>query len=489
MRRITVLLLFFVVFFLFFRTSSYAQVPSQPPVAASPDSFVSYKINNLAVGDDPELLTKLYTEPEQRIDGNTRTAWVQFTNLNPGTTYAICGGFNSGSCKNGFKPLPDGTITMAICGNGNERAKGVQVSGYKDENQVSNGGKLDEKCDRSRDYFHEGHVYKVSLYPDYGDKDPHPNPNDESGSIVAAKFLVAHSYPLVKLNYAGEAKGAVGITLWGRRPGNDNSNNYQVQVAGTDNNYENTTCYTIPSKDWAQNLTVGINTQWIPLKDEPPHDDQIYNGTGFNVPQRSADMGKTNFFGRARGNGADKDAGTFGRGTYSAMINERTSDNRPLGVGNHCDGGFTYMKIIFQITGKSQELKIIKVTYDPNNEDRNDIQDAIPVPPVPCSKGEFDKDTDTCKAFDVALLGKIPLDPYSFIKSIYTLVLSFAGLAALGIIIRSGYKFMYSQGNKEIITDARSQLTSAIIGLLFIIFAYVILSVIGVDILKIPGFG
>lgn len=147
------------------------------------------------------------------------------------------------------------------------------------------------------------------------------------------------------------------------------------------------------------------------------------------------------------------------------------------------------MKIIFQITGKSQELKIIKVTYDPNNEDRNDIQDAIPVPPVPCSKGEFDKDTDTCKAFDVALLGKIPLDPYSFIKSIYTLVLSFAGLAALGIIIRSGYKFMYSQGNKEIITDARSQLTSAIIGLLFIIFAYVILSVIGVDILKIPGFG
>jgi len=48
---------------------------------------------------------------------------------------------------------------------------------------------------------------------------------------------------------------------------------------------------------------------------------------------------------------------------------------------------------------------------------------------------------------------------------------------------------MYSRGDKELISQARAQLTSAIIGLTFIILAYVILSVIGVDILKIPGFG
>ena len=89
----------------------------------------------------------------------------------------------------------------------------------------------------------------------------------------------------------------------------------------------------------------------------------------------------------------------------------------------------------------------------------------------------------------MALLGKIPLDPVSFIKSVYTIVLSFAGIAAMAIIIRAGYKFMYSRGDKEVISQARSQLTSAVIGLTFIILAYVILSVIGVDILKIPGFG
>lgn len=116
------------------------------------------------------------------------------------------------------------------------------------------------------------------------------------------------------------------------------------------------------------------------------------------------------------------------------------------------------------------------------------IEKEAPAPPPPCADGELDPDTKTCKAFNVALLGKIQLEPLPFIKSLYTLVLSIAGLAAVVIIIRAGYKLMYSRGDKEMITDARSQITSAIIGLLFIIFAYVILSIIGVDILKIPGF-
>ena len=45
-------------------------------------------------------------------------------------------------------------------------------------------------------------------------------------------------------------------------------------------------------------------------------------------------------------------------------------------------------------------------------------------------------------------------------------------------------------GTKSIdkITAAKEQLTSAIIGLLFIIFSFVILQMLGVDILRIPGF-
>ena len=48
---------------------------------------------------------------------------------------------------------------------------------------------------------------------------------------------------------------------------------------------------------------------------------------------------------------------------------------------------------------------------------------------------------------------------------------------------------MTSQGNPEAVKAATEQLTSAIIGLLFIILSFVILEIIGVDILKIPGFG
>jgi len=48
---------------------------------------------------------------------------------------------------------------------------------------------------------------------------------------------------------------------------------------------------------------------------------------------------------------------------------------------------------------------------------------------------------------------------------------------------------MTSQGSPEAVKSATEQLTSAIIGLLFIILSFVILQIIGVNILHIPGFG
>ena len=74
-------------------------------------------------------------------------------------------------------------------------------------------------------------------------------------------------------------------------------------------------------------------------------------------------------------------------------------------------------------------------------------------------------------------------------RSIFTLVLGLAGGIALILIMVSGYRFMVSSGNPEATKAATEQLTSAIVGLLFIIFSFVILQVIGVDILRIPGFG
>ena len=93
-----------------------------------------------------------------------------------------------------------------------------------------------------------------------------------------------------------------------------------------------------------------------------------------------------------------------------------------------------------------------------------------------------------CITVDTAV-GEISVDPFEFVKSLMSILLSLAGGIAVLLIIVSGYRLMTSQGNPEAVKAAQEQLTSAIVGLLFIIFSLVILQVIGVDILKIPGFG
>lgn len=121
--------------------------------------------------------------------------------------------------------------------------------------------------------------------------------------------------------------------------------------------------------------------------------------------------------------------------------------------------------------------------------------------PVVCSKGlsaeddkngtrtvtEDPKKIKRCLEIDTAI-GPISTEPQGFVRSIFTLVLGLSGGIALVLIILAGYKTMTSGGNPEATKAANEQLTSAIIGLLFIIFAFVILQIVGVDILKIPGF-
>ncbi|MBF8250242.1 MAG: hypothetical protein HW400_843 [Candidatus Levybacteria bacterium] len=112
---------------------------------------------------------------------------------------------------------------------------------------------------------------------------------------------------------------------------------------------------------------------------------------------------------------------------------------------------------------------------------------TYPKIPPPCAEGCFDTTTNECTCIDTAI-GIIDTDPAKFVQRIFSLVLGLAGGIALILIIISGYKFMTSQGNPEKVKSATEGLTSAIVGLLFIIFAFVILQIVGVDILKIPGF-
>lgn len=76
----------------------------------------------------------------------------------------------------------------------------------------------------------------------------------------------------------------------------------------------------------------------------------------------------------------------------------------------------------------------------------------------------------------------------AFTSDILTYALGIAGGIAFLLIAVSGFQIMASSGNPDTIKAAKQLLTSAIMGLILLVFSVFILRVIGVDILNIPGF-
>jgi hypothetical protein len=111
--------------------------------------------------------------------------------------------------------------------------------------------------------------------------------------------------------------------------------------------------------------------------------------------------------------------------------------------------------------------------------------EKIPPPPAPpCAVTDGAK----CREFDTAL-GNWMTDPAGFVRSVFGILLAASGSIALLLIIRAGYQIMTSKGNPEAIQEGREKLIAAIVGLIFLIFSFVFLQLIGVDLLKIPGLG
>lgn len=106
----------------------------------------------------------------------------------------------------------------------------------------------------------------------------------------------------------------------------------------------------------------------------------------------------------------------------------------------------------------------------------------------PCSSQPNAFVNGRCAKFDTAI-GTIDTTPMGFIQKLFGLLLSIAGTIALIIIIYSGYQLMTSEGNPEKVQGAKDSITSAIIGLTFMIFSIVIMQFVGVNILQLPGFG
>lgn len=85
-------------------------------------------------------------------------------------------------------------------------------------------------------------------------------------------------------------------------------------------------------------------------------------------------------------------------------------------------------------------------------------------------------------------IGCIPTDHTSIIQVFIKLGVVSGGGISLLIILAGSFMLSISQGDPKKTSEAKEMITSAIIGLIFIIFSVSILQLIGVQILHIPGF-
>lgn len=80
-------------------------------------------------------------------------------------------------------------------------------------------------------------------------------------------------------------------------------------------------------------------------------------------------------------------------------------------------------------------------------------------------------------------IGCIPTQPQELIKEIIKLATRAGGGIALLLMISGAFQILTAAGNHETMTKGKDQITSAAIGLLFVIFSTLLLQIIGIDIL------
>lgn len=383
---------------------------------------------------------------ETNIDGNTAMVKITFSGLDPsaGVAYVFRKtdqDLATSQTLDKLDILSDGTITLTVCGAGSDalKAKGV-------------GSNRDCKPDGS-DFFHEGNIYRLGLYDDkFG-----------QAQIMVAEFYVHHSAPIIKVNPINKGNlTAVRVDLSGRRYGGNNENNYQL-VLESERGYKTDYCLSTNKS--------GPNT--IKLGDQKD----------FFIPSPS--INEANPANKTFTQGATQTGLT--NGNYLLKVNAQTHDTGLL--KNSCSGGFTYWDIPISVGDGTVKLNGT-AKQDPNGEEYGAFLDFLAKmnnadagATLPCSQ----RSAAGCTSVDTAI-GPISVTPTGFITSIFKLVLFLATFGGIIIIIYSGYMLMISRGDKEKIAGARETITAAIVGLLFIVLAIVILEIIGVDILRIPGF-
>lgn len=377
------------------------------------------------------------------------------------TAVKDCGEDDWNSIKDGDVSIPFKTL----CGDGSSSLK------------------TDCKTDGS-DWFHVEKTYRVIVAQGTSEK----NTASSNGNTIVktASFYIRHFYPqvLTPINSnAGQGKTMesfnittikansgldIPLTLNGRdnkegKGDSDVYNDYWVMVFSQDSDYripfannDNQSCLYINPDSQSGSKTIHL----------PASYQDSYGNTIEIAP-----------------------------GSYVLRIKDGKGGNTPLTGDATCyENTFTYYDIPFSIGGTDNEGTSKEVRHpgqmgtpivDPFGKEGGVKGLQPPAPPI-CTQ----KDANGyCTAIPTALGFSIHTDPRTFVRDIFSLVLSIGGLAALMFFIQAGYTLMTSAGNKEKVGQAREQITAAITGLIFIILSISILEFIGINILHIPGFG
>jgi hypothetical protein len=87
-------------------------------------------------------------------------------------------------------------------------------------------------------------------------------------------------------------------------------------------------------------------------------------------------------------------------------------------------------------------------------------------------------------------VGCIPYnDTTSTVRALITIGLGLAGTAVVLMTLAGAFLISTSQGDPKRVEEGRSLITSAVAGILFLIFSVSILRFVGVSVLQLPGFG
>ncbi len=406
--------------------------------------------------------------PPEEINGYTPEVSVSFFGLSS-SEYEVCFESDIEKCERSQKKKTKSTTNNildlpALCGDGPDAVK--EPSG--------------ENCDTKKDYFHEGSIYRVSLF----DK-------DTSSPIQVAEFYVRRNYPTVniftgtqlsvskgKLFINGQEQKNASENIPAQNPliiglsqkikvGGNKVNNFQIVLEGIGNNYKNEFCGDLTGDQVTGSLMTHFNNNSTIISRNEPNGQPLLAGN------------------------------------YLLKINEQINDTSFWRTDN-CQGGFTYYHIPILVVlehGENSQgvlnayIKTNEIEADPNQSELIYALDEDKNSPLPCNQWVDinDKGTDDptqfyrCASFATAI-GPFGTKPIEFIATLGKWLLGVATVAAFIFAIYSGYILMTSRGDKEKIGHAREILISAVTGLIFLILSISILEIIGVDILALPGF-